>query len=171
MFIPNFSVAQTPSAPGVLKFTDTSTGTDASISARRIYIVTYNNTFLVPSGVTTNYTLWNLPTTTKLVDVLTEDVSATVKIDWVDSFGNILYTKSVNYCFSEFNKQFFYYLIQLQAHNYNVIQDNYYWGNAGIYWTNIIGAINAVVIGDDIGASQACLNRANMMKANQEKYF
>lgn len=171
MFIPNFSVAQTPSAPGVLKFVDTSTGTDGSIDDRRIYIVTYNNTYLVPSGVTTNYTTWNFPDPDILINVLTEDISATVKVDWVNAFGAVLYTKSVNYCFAEFNKQFFYYLIQLQAHNYNVIQDNYYWGNAGIYWTNITGAINAITIGNDIGASQACLNRANMMKANQEKYF
>lgn len=171
MFIPNFTVAQTPSAPGVLKFTDTSTGDDMSIDDRRIYMVTYNNKFLVPAGTTTNYTVWDLIDSTINLDVLKEDIAVTVTVEWVDAFGNALYSKSVNYCFSEFNKQFFYYLIQLQAHNYNVIQDNYYWGNAGIYWTNIVGADNAIVIGNDLGASQACLNRANMMKANQEKYF
>lgn len=171
-FVPNFTVAQTPQNPSVIQFTDTSTGTiSPSVTARRIYIQTSQNTYLVTSGVTTNYNLWPIASNQINLNVLTSDQAVTITVQWVDVYGNAVYSKAENYCLAEFNKQFFYYLVQMQSQHYNVIQDNFYWGNMGIYWTNIIGALNAVEIGNDIAGSQACLNRATNMKSNQNFYF
>jgi hypothetical protein len=59
----------------------------------------------------------------------------------------------------------------LQSLTFNVIQDTNYWGNVALLWTNIIGAINAVEIADDIYSSQVCLDRATFLASNQEKFF
>jgi len=170
-FSQNFTVAQTSANPAFVIITDTSTGNDANIDSRRIYITDCNGNYIVPTGTTTNYIEWDLLDNPISLDILTQDTAANVRVDWLDSTNTVLYTLNNNYCFSEYNKQFLYYLIQLQSLTYNVIQDNNYWGNVGTLWVNIIGAINSVEIGDDIFASQTCLNRATFMAQNQANYF
>jgi hypothetical protein len=171
-FSQDFSVSQSPVNPAYLIITDTSSGTDGLITARRIYIQDSDGNFIVPSGTTTSYITWTYPSPNPIsLDILTQDVAANVKVEWLYA-GNVMhYELDNNYCFSEFNKRFLYYLIQLQSLTYNIIQDTNYWGNVGIFWTNIIGAIKSVEIGNDIFASQQCLNRATFMQTNQDKYF
>jgi hypothetical protein len=169
-FSQNFTVAQTSANPAFVIITDTSTGSDGAIDSRRIYITDCFGNYIVPSGTTTNYIDWPLVDNPISLNILTQDTAANIRVEWLDA-NNILYELNNNYCFSEFNKQFLYYLIQLQSQTYNIIQDNNYWGNVGIFWTNIIGAINSVEIGDDIFASQACLNRATNMAQNQAYFF
>jgi len=167
----NFTVAQTPINPAYIIVTDTSTGSDPLIIGRTITIKDSFGNYLVPEGITTNYIDWPLVDISISLNILTQDVAANVLVEWLYAGPVIQYSLNRNYCFSQYNKQFLYYLIQLQAHNYAIIQDNNYWGNVGIFWTNITGAINAVEIGDDIAASQACLSRATFMAQNQSIYF
>lgn len=167
----NFTVSQTSANPAYVIVTDTSTGSDPAIDSRRITITDCNGNYIVPSGTTTNYIPWPLLDNPISLNILTQDTAANVKVEWLDVGSNVLYELNNNYCFSEYNKQFLYYLIQLQSYTYNIIQDNNYWGNVGILWTNVLGAINAVEIGDDIFASQASLSRATYMAQNQAIYF
>jgi len=174
-FSQNFTVAQTSANPAFIILTDTSTPPNDyatyNIDIRRITITDYLGNFIVPAGTTTNYIEWPLLDNPISLNVLTQDMAVNIKVQWLDPFDVELYELNNNYCFTEFNKQFLYYLIQLQSMTYNIIQDNNYWGNVGILWTNIIGAINSVEIGNDIFASQACLNRATFMAQNQANFF
>ena len=170
----NFTVSQTPLNPSYVILTDTSTGTTPSqIAYRKIYVRDYDGNFIVPAGTTTNYIYWALSNNPFTINLLSMDMALNIQVDWVDINGNVYnnYTLNNNYCFSEYSKQFLYYLIQLQSQTYNIIQDNNYWSNISILWANIIGAINSVQIGNDIFASQVCLNRVSDMKKNQEYYF
>lgn len=170
----NFTVSQSPTNPALVIITDTSTGSDPSIDSRRVTITDCYGNYLVPTGVTTNYIAWPLVDNPLIVNVLTQDTAVNIKVEWLDATTPVpvvLYDLDQNYCLSEYNKQFLYYLIQLQAHAYNIIQDNSYWDNVGTFWANIIGAINAVEVGNDIFASQACLNRATFMQQNESNYF
>jgi hypothetical protein len=170
-FSQNFTVAQTSANPAFVIITDTSTGSDPAIDSRRIFITDCFGNYIVPSGTTTSFIPWALANNPISLNILTQDAAVNIKVEWLDSADNVLYELNNNYCLSEFNKQFLYYLIQLQSQTYNIIQDNNYWGNVGIFWTNIIGAINSVEIGDDIFASQACLSRATNMQTNEAYYF
>jgi hypothetical protein len=174
-FSQNFTVAQTSANPAFIILTDTSTPPNDyatyDITTRRITITDAFGNFIVPTGTTTNYINWPLLDNPISLDVLTQDSAVNIKVQWLDEFDVELYELNNNYCFSEFNKQFLYYLIQLQSLTYSIIQDNNYWGNVGILWTNIIGAINSIEIGNDIFASQACLNRATFMAQNQANFF
>lgn len=170
----NFSVAQTPANPKYVVLTDTSTGTDGNIVSRRIYIQDAFGNYIVPTGTTTEYIVWSIGTNPISIDVLKKDLAVNIKVQWMDSAngtGQVLYELDNNYCLTEFNKQFLYYLIQLQSSSYNIIQDTRYWDNVGVFWTNVTAAINAVQIGNDIFASQECLDRASYMAENQTKYF
>lgn len=170
-FTQSFTVSQTPLNPSIIVITDTSTGTDALIVSRRVTIKDSEGNYIVPSGTTTNYVVWDIGTNPLSLNVLTQDTAANIKVEWLYAGNVVHYTLNSNYCFTQYNKQFLYYLIQLQSLNYNIIQDGNYWGNVGIFWTNIIGAINSVEIGNDIVAAQICLNRATYMASNQSKYF
>lgn len=168
---PNFTVSQIPATPSNITLTDTSTGSDPAIASRRVYVETSQGTFLVPTNVSTDYSVWPYPTPGITLDLLTEDQAVNVRVTWVDSFGNLLYQKNTNYCFSQYNQQYFYYLVQVQSQTYNIIQDNRYWQNMTVYYANIIGAIKAVELGNDIFGSQECLNRATFMKTNALNFF
>lgn len=178
-FSQNFAVAQTPANPAFIILTDTSTPPNDyatyDIDIRRITITDAFGNFIVPTGTTTNYIEWPLEDNPISLQVLNQDTAVNIKVEWWGYNGNdefvALYELNNNYCFTEFNKQFLYYLIQLQSMTYNIIQDNNYWGNVGILWTNIIGAINCIEVANDIFASQACLNRATFMAQNQANFF
>ena len=170
-FTSNFSVAQTALNPSLVIANDISMGVDVDIAQRRIYFKNSQGEFVVPAGTTTDYVEWVLVNNPINIDLLTKDQALEVRVDWLDAGGTVLYTLTQKYCFSQYGKQFLYYLIQLQSLTFNVIQDTNYWGNVALLWTNIIGAINAVEIADDIYASQVCLDRASYLASNQEKFF
>jgi hypothetical protein len=171
----NFTVAQTPANPAFVIIADTSTPPNDyatyNIDSRRITINDCFGNYILPVGTTTNYIPWPLVDNPISLNILTQDTAVNIYVEWLDSGGNMLYELDNNYCLSEYNKQFLYYLVQLQSYTYQIIQDNNYWGNMGIFWVNIIGAINSVEIADDIFASQAALNRATFMAQNQSTYF
>lgn len=174
-FSQNFTVAQTPANPAYVIITDTSTPPNDyatyNITSRRITITDCNGNYIVPTGTTTNYIDWPLLDNPITLNLLTQDTAVNVSVEWLDSTNVPLYQLDNNYCLTEFNKQFLYYLVQLQSLTYNIIQDNNYWGNVTTFWINIIGAINSVEIADDIFASQVCLNRATYMSQNQSVFF
>lgn len=167
---PSFTAAQTPLNPALVILEDTSTGSDGTITVRRITITDSNGDYVVPAGNVGNTISWPLATNPITLNLLTQDMALNIKVEWLDG-STMVYESNNNYCFSLFNKQFLYYLIQLQSMTYNIIQDNNYWGNVGIFWTNITGAINSVEVGNDITSSQACLNRATFMAQNQANFF
>ena len=132
---------------------------------------TATGVFLVPSGTTTDYTAWTYSNPTISLDILTQDQACNVQVDWLDIGGAVLYTLNGNFCFAEYNKQFFYELIQDQGLQPGVRQDVTYDSNSALLWTNIVGAINAVEFGNDIAAGQNCLNRATALRLTEAFSF
>lgn len=171
-FAPEFSASQTASSPGSVVFEDTSTGTDALIMSRVIFVTDCNGNYIVPTGTVTNYISWILATNPiSVANLLTEDKACNVTVQWLDTNGVVLYTKSHNFSFSQFNKQFYYYLLQQLALKPITIQDDLYHINLIKLWNFIIGADNAVTIANDISNSQNMLNNATEMSTNQNNYF
>lgn len=105
--------------------------------------------------------------TSKTFAILDNDAGVSVTVQWLSAADAVLYTLTQLYTLAEFNKNFLYYLIQQQALSPSIPQDANYFSNLATYWMNITGAIQAVEIGADIAAAQACLDRATSMKDNQ----
>jgi hypothetical protein len=168
---PSFAVSQSAQTPSDVTLTDDSTGSDAAIASRRAYISDSNGNYLVPSGVSTQYNAWPLASTSITLDILTEDKAVSILIQWLDASNVVLYSSTEQYCLAEYNKQFHYSLIQQQALNPGITQDASYFSNLATFWTSLIGAIKAVETGDDIAASQNCLNRCTLMQNNESFYF
>ena len=109
-FIENFTATQYISVPNLIVITDTSTGTDAAITSRRVYMRKSDGTYLVEEGTTTNYELFPLATGNIIsYDVLDKDYALTITVEWgsvTSTIGDylVLYSKQLIMVFSNLRK-------------------------------------------------------------------
>ena len=169
---PAFTVSQGAATPANVTFEDTSTGSDAAVTQRRIYITDNDGEVIVPSGTSTDYIAWALGTNPiEVQDLLSNDLAVHIIIQWLDVSNAVLYDDENDFCLREFNIQNFIYLIQNQALTPGIVQDTNYFSNLSQYWINIVGANTMVEDANDLSASQNCLNRATAMLNDQTFYF
>lgn len=168
---PNFYLSQSGLTPSAVTAVDNSTGSDVAIVSRRIFFQTPTGTFLVESGVTTDYNVWSYANASQTFNILAQDYAVSCTTQWLDVSNAVLYTLTQVFCLPQFNKNFFYYLVQQQALTPSIIQDANYFSNMATYWMNITGAIQAIEIGADVSASQNCLDRATSLMRTQSFSF
>jgi len=150
---PNFSTSQQAGLPSNVIITDTSTGSDGAIVARRVFLVNYAGEYVVADGTTTNYTPCPLAQTSISIDCLTQDTALT---------------------FTLYNESFYYSLTQGQAAVGNpsyILQDNAYFQNKSKLRCLIDSGNQAVTLGYDITSAQECYDLATYMVTNQNLYF
>lgn len=167
----SFTVAQSILSPSDLVLVDTSTGTDAAVVTRRVYLQTAMGTYLVPDNITTDYNLWPEPAASLTLDVLDQDYAISILVTWLDISNAVLYSKEQIYCFTLYSEQFYYYLTQQQAAGNANIQDTTYFTNKIKLRTFIDSANNAVEFASDIYGAQECLDAAAYMVDNQNDFF
>lgn len=167
----SFTVAQSILAPSSLVIADTSTGTDAAVVTRRVYLQTAMGTYLVPANISTDYNLWPEPSANLTLNVLNADYALSILVQWLDVGNTVLYSKEQIYCFTLYSEQFYYYLTQQQAAGNANIQDTNYFNNKIKLRTFIDSANNAVEFASDIYGSQECLDAAAYMVDNQNDFF
>lgn len=168
---PNFTVSQTAGLPRIINFTDNSTGSDVAVVGRRIYIQKSNGVYIVPTGVTTSYVVWAIANASTTVDVLNKDYALTIKVDWLDVSGNILYSKTRIVLFTTYLKAFFYSLTQYQASNKSITQNNNFYPNKAKLWSYIKGAETAIELASDISGAQNELDAGTEMITSEKLYF
>lgn len=168
---PSFSVSQSSATPSTIVITDTSTGSDVSVSKRRIYLLQANGTYLVPSGVSTDYIDWSLADATKSLDVLTQDTALQITVQWLDSSNVVLYTVTTAFGFSAYGETFYYNLTQLQQANPQIINATTFYTAKMMLRVELDSAAQAISFAGDINSAQQCFNRANNFITNQNYYF
>lgn len=169
-FSPAFTVSQSSTTPASLTVNDTSTGSDAAIFSRRVYVSQSDGTYLTGNG-TVNYTSWALVDSSITLNILTQDIGASITVEWLDVSGNVRYSSNSTFPLSEFNKQFLYYLVQQQGLTPSIVQDTNYSSNLSVFYVNIVAGINAVTYGNDISACQDCFTRSTCMRLNENNFF
>lgn len=167
---PNFSCSQTTGDESQITITDTSTGSDGTLTQRRVYLQDAQGNYLVEDGTTTDYEVWDIDDDEISLDVLTKDYSLNITVQWLNG-STVVYSKTILNLFSQYNKSFFYSLTQLQAASPAILQDVNFYNNKALLWMNIKGAENAVEYGGDIAAAQNCLDRATNLRLNESLYF
>ena len=167
----NFSTTQTLGNPSVVTIEDTSSGVDATITSRRVYLIKADGTYLVPTGTSTDYILWNYTDDTISIDCLDKDYCLNVLVQWLNSANTVVYSKAVVTLFTQYIKDFIYELTQRQTSNPILVNDNRFYENKGIVITERDSAINAVEEASDQYGAQRCLDRATNIMNNQPAYF
>ncbi len=172
--VPNFTTSQQAGLPSNVIVTDTSTGSDAAIASRRVFLVNYAGEYLVASGTTTNYTVWPLAQTSISIDCLSVDTAVQITVNWVDAGGVTLYTKTSLAGFTLYNETFYYSLTQGQAaisQPSYILQDTTYFSNKSKLRVLIDSGNQAVTLGYDITTAQICYDLATDMVSNQNYLF
>ena len=173
-FVQNFTTSQQAGLPTNVVLTDTSTGSDAAIVERAVFLVDYAGNYIVPAGTTTNYVLWPLAQSSISINCLTQDTALQVTVTWVNSSGVALYTKTILAGFTLYNETFYYSLTQGQAaisQPSYILQDTTYFQNKSKLRCLIDSGDQAVALGYDITSAQECYDIATYMVTNQNLYF
>lgn len=170
-FSPNFSGSQNSGSPSVATFSDISVGSDPAITKRRIYLLQANGTYLVPSGVTTDFVEWALANSSISLDVLTKDSALTVTVEWLDTNDTVLYTKTLSFGFTAYNETFYYGLTQDLVANPSLYASQNWFANKMKLRVYIDSGNQAVSFASDIASAQICYDLATEMQTNQNYYF
>lgn len=167
----SYAVSQNLLSATTMTVTDTSSGTDVSVTQRRILLQKLDGTYLVPAGTSTNYIQWSIANPSITMAVLLRDYALNITVQWLDVAGNVLYTSTSLYGFTLNLEQFFYQLTQYESSNPSVMNDRGYYDNKIKLRCAIDEAVNAVLVGNDIQSAQAAIERGYSLIMAQAKYF
>lgn len=169
--VPNFTATQYVSSPELIVFTDTSSGEDATVASRRAYMRKSDGTFLVTTGTTTDYMLWPLANTTISYDVLDKDYALTITIEWLNTVNTVLYSKTVDYCFSTYSKVYDTKLSKAQVSSPSLLDRDNWLSTKFALTTYIRAADDAISLGAGITIAQLSLNKAKFIIDNPKLVF
>lgn len=169
----NFSASQVLGLPNQIVLTDESTGSDGAVTARRVYPIDSNGDTVLQEGTTTAYELWdNFPgTTTLTLDLLTRDTALNIRVDWVNSGGTVLYTKTVGSPFVLYAKTYYIFLLKCQSSRPSLIDNANFYANMVKLLGCIKNATDSLTLIDDIKSSQAAMDSAYKLINNPSYFF
>jgi hypothetical protein len=168
---PNFTASQNSGTPNLIFLTDTSTGSDGTITKRRIYLLQSNGTYLVPAGTNTDYIEWALVDTTTSLNVLIQDTALSITVQWLTASNVVVATKTTSFAFTAYNETFYYGLTESQVANANLTASTNWDQTKMILRVELDSAYQAISFASDIFSAQAALNRATFISTNQSYFF
>lgn len=168
---PSFSVSQNSGTPNIITLLDTSTGSDPSITKRRIYLLQANGQYLVPTGTSTTYIDWNLADISISLNVLTQDTALSITVQWLSSTNVVVQSKTNSYAFVAYNETFYYGLTENQVANANLTASTNYFQNKMILRVQLDSALQAISFASDIFTAQSALNAATYISTNSNYFF
>lgn len=168
---PNFTASQNSGTPNLIFLTDTSTGSDGTITKRRIYLLQSDGTYLVPAGTNTDYIEWALVDTTTSLNVLIQDTALSITVQWLTASNVVVATKTTSFAFTAYNETFYYGLTESQVANANLTASTNWYQTKMILRVELDSAYQAISFASDIFSAQAALNRATFISTNQSYFF
>lgn len=166
----SISISQNTGIPSAFVITDTSTGSDPSITSRRLYLLKPDGTYLVPDGTTTDYVEWSIAQSSITLSVLERDMALEILVEWLAG-AVVTYTYENSYVFTAYTNTFLYNLSVDQSSNPAIINATDFFANKTKMYSYVKEAENAIAIGEDTVKAQLALDRAYQMILNEDKYF
>jgi hypothetical protein len=163
------------SGVSTLIFQDTSTGSDATLTERRIYLQKYDQSYLVPTGTLTDYIVWDIDDATiTLTDILDKDYALDITVIWVAPIPDPAGTYEAEQL-TEFDAYAWVFagalLAQKSARYPNIVNDTSFNLSEANFLTAIRQAEKAVTRLQNIGLAQAALDITYYMRINTRYYF
>lgn len=168
--VPAISVTQNTGTANQFTVTDISTGSDAGLTSRRLYLYKADNNTLVPSGVSTPYNEWAIAQPSLTLGVLDKDYALMFVTQWLTG-AVITYSLTSYFVFTANTEVFLYNLGVTQISNPYIIQDTNYFSSKSQMWEWIDDADNAIAIGTDTKKAQLALDLARNYIINENIYF
>lgn len=168
----NISISLGPT-PLSFIITDTSAGTDAGLTDRRVTLYLSDGTTLVPTGSSTPYIDWPIANGPITISLLSRDYSINVNTIWVSSSplpSPSTYTISQIKTFTGNLQLFDYGLTQMMTANKLLAQDDHFLSNKELLQMYIENAESATVYNDQFNA-QSNLDAGYELQLNQNVNF
>ena len=167
----NIEITQNNGNPAEFTIEDTSTGSDPGITERRVYIYDSASNTVVPSGTTTNYTVWPIADSEITLNVLPRDMAYQIIVKWLTG-STVTYTYTNSYQFPAYTKSFLYNLSVTNQLTYpDILKDTQYLFNKLKLYTYVKDAANAIEFGPDISKAQTAFDLAFYMMTNSSNFF
>lgn len=168
-FTGNFSASQGLDVQSFI-LTDTSSGSDPSLTGRTISLFQNDSSLLGGSVIP-----WPLASGSMITlsDILTPwDSSLNILVDWQSSspIPGSSYSKNELVTFDGQSNEFAYSLLQQISSNQGITRNNDYLYNLALINSDILNAQRCSDFGDQ-GAAQECLNRIYNYYVNRSYYF
>lgn len=168
----SFTAQSVSGYPNKIIFTDTSSGSDGTITQRRVYAVTDIGTFLVEEGVTTEYSEWDYADATITLALLSKDYALRLTVQWLDVNNVVVEDATIDAIgFTEFNENFDYQTTQLITSNNKLTDDNNFWYNKTKLRTLIDAGNQAITRDSDLYNAQLCYDTATALRIGSQYNF
>lgn len=171
--VASFSASQSMADPALITFTDTSSGSDVSITNRKIFIRLANGNWLNSDGSESSTIVgidWNYANATTTLNILEQTISPAVEVIWYAG-STPTYNADDTFCWNFFDYLFGLEILQGQTSNPGIVQDTTYLSNFFNFIVNIFNEENAIRWGGDIYSSQGAANKNALMIQNENFYF
>jgi hypothetical protein len=167
---PSFTVSQNTGDLPTLSILDTSTGSDASITTRRIYLIKHDGSYLKAPNSLLSYTVWSYGTTSISIPyILDKDYSLLVRVDYMAS-NTLVISKSELFTSTNYTSQFLLDLTRFQVSNQKLINNSNYFESKVKLRELLDDAIQAGLVGEQVLA-QMSLNQANTIMSNSTLFY
>ena len=165
---PSFTIGNNASVTSQFLVTDTSTGSDAAIANRLLFINLVDNSTFTGGPIQFPLSAGN----TLTPNILTTDFAFSATMQWVNSSGVVLYQVTSQLgVFTGFLENFEYGLCQQISAQANLLNDVNFFTNWSKLRTLIDAANNAIVIGSSIYNAQSMILLAQFIVNNQQNNF
>lgn len=164
--VPNFTASQTFGQPSIVDLVDTSTGSDGSITQRRVYLRKADGTFLVPTGTSTEYVAWSYSSSSISIDALDKDYGLDIIVQWLNVSNVVLYDKQIASGLTLYNETYDYGLTQKISGNPLLINDDGFWERKSTLRDEIDSGNQAISFAADTFAAQQCYDLATAIRLN-----
>jgi len=165
--VQNFTVSQSISTPNICTVTDTSTGTDDTLTSRRVYLQKADGTYLVPDGTTTDYILWAIGDTSIAINAIDIDYALSTRVDWMVS-NTVAYTKTTLYEFQAYAIIYMSTLIKAVASRPAFFNSQNFLTTLFNLYVYMQAASDAVVLMNDITNAQLNNSKAKFIIDNPQ---
>lgn len=171
-FVPNFSSSQSAGSLTTATFTDTSTGYSGT-TGRLFYMRKYDGSYLVPSGVTVNYTYWPYQSGTgDELSINALDKDYCLDCTAVYYSGSTTQTsKTILTLFTGYADLFLRQLTQALSAGRVQITNKNFWYNKNKLRVLLDDAAQAVALLNDQTIAQFCLNEAKKLIDNPQSFW
>jgi len=169
----SITASQSIAYNNLVTLNDTSSGSDGSITNRRVYFRTATNQYLYEpqlSSATPTYIDWPYADASQQFDILTESSALEITVQWLAG-STVVYTLTDTFCFDLQDYVFALGVLADQTSSPGVLQDAPYYTSFLQLVVNIFNAESAITYGDDIYSSQGALNRNQIFIQNEANYF
>lgn len=164
--VPNFTISQTSGNESIVVLVDTSTGSDGSITQRRVYLRKIDGSFLVPEGTSTEYIQWSYASSNISIDALDKDYALSIVVQWLNVSNVVLYDKTINAGLTMYNETWDYGRTQMLSGNPLLINDDGFFERKSLMRTFIDDGNQAITFAADMFAAQQCYDLGTNLRIN-----